>query len=44
MLSAPIEWIEIRWPAPSNRTDRITDVPVDRYIAVIEGKGIKEAP
>jgi hypothetical protein len=33
-----VEWIEIAWPRPSGRVQRLTDVPVDRYIRVIEGK------
>jgi hypothetical protein len=33
-----VDWIEIRWPAPSKRVDRLTDVPVDRYTKVVEGE------
>ena len=40
--SAQLEWIEIQWPAPSGRVERLSSVPVDRYITVVEGKGIKE--
>jgi hypothetical protein len=32
------DWIEIRWPRPSTLVQRFTDVPVDRYIAVVEGE------
>jgi enediyne biosynthesis protein E4 len=35
-----IDWLEIHWPAPSGRTERLTDVPIDRYLRVVEGKGI----
>jgi hypothetical protein len=35
-----LDWLEIKWPAPSTRVDRIEGVPVDRYIRVVEGKGI----
>ena len=31
-----IDWVEIRWPAPSNAVQRLTDLPIDRYIDVIE--------
>ncbi len=34
-----IEWIEIKWPQPSGRVERITDVPIDRYVTIVEGKG-----
>jgi len=32
--------VEIRWPAPSTRVDKLTNVPVDRYSRVVEGKGL----
>jgi enediyne biosynthesis protein E4 len=35
-----IDQLEIRWPAPSTRVDVFTDLPADKYITVIEGKGI----
>jgi hypothetical protein len=35
-----IDWVEIRWPLPSRRVDRLTDPPIDRYVAVVEGRGI----
>jgi hypothetical protein len=35
-----VNWVEIKWPAPSGRVDRLTDVPIDRYLTVVEGKGI----
>jgi hypothetical protein len=34
------DWIEIKWPAPSGKIERIPNPPVDRYVNVIEGKGI----
>ena len=34
------DWVEIRWPAPSGRVERLTNVPVDRYSRVVEGKGV----
>jgi len=37
---ARADWVEIRWPAPSTRVDRLTDLPVDRYVTIVEGKGI----
>ncbi len=38
--AAKIDWLEIRWPAPSRQVDRYTDLPVDRYMDIKE----KEPP
>jgi hypothetical protein len=38
--AARLDWLEIRWPLPSRRVDRFTEVPADRYLTIIEGKGI----
>jgi hypothetical protein len=35
-----IDQLEIHWPAPSKQVDKLTDVPIDRYIKIVEGKGI----
>ena len=35
-----VDWLEIDWPRPSRRVDRFTSVPVNRYLAIVEGKGI----
>ena len=32
-----IDWIEIKWPLPSGLVQRITDLPIDRYITIVEG-------
>ena len=34
-----LDWIEIKWPPPSGRVERITDLPIDRYVTIVEGKG-----
>jgi hypothetical protein len=34
-----IDWLEVRWPQPSGKTERFTDLPTDRYITIIEGQG-----
>jgi hypothetical protein len=34
-----VDWIEIKWPQPSGRVERLTDFPIDRYLTVVEGKG-----
>ena len=38
---AKIDKLEIRWPQPSGRTETFTDLPIDRYITIVEGSGIK---
>jgi hypothetical protein len=35
-----VEQLEIRWPAPSKQVDKLTDLAPDRYIRIVEGKGI----
>jgi hypothetical protein len=35
-----VDWVEIRWPKPSSRVDRLTSPPIDRYLTVVEGKGV----
>jgi len=32
------DWVEISWPKPSTLVQRLTDLPIDRYIAVVEGE------
>jgi hypothetical protein len=36
---AKIAWLEIKWPRPSTAVERFTDLPVDRYITIVEGEG-----
>jgi enediyne biosynthesis protein E4 len=36
-----IDKLEIRWPKPSNRVDVFTKLPIDRYIKIVEGVGVK---
>jgi hypothetical protein len=38
--AAKLDWLEIKWPQPSGAVERLTDVPVDHYVTVVEGKGI----
>lgn len=38
--AAKLDWLEIKWPAPSGKVEKFTDVPVDKYITIIEGKGV----
>ena len=34
-----LDWLEIKWPLPSGRVERLKDIPVDRYITIVEGEG-----
>src|SRR6202521_1705891 len=34
-----IDWLEIKWPLPSGSIERFTELPIDRYITIVEGKG-----
>lgn len=38
--ASKIDWLEIKWPTPSTRVERITNISVDRYVHIVEGKGI----
>ena len=40
--AAKIDWLEIKWPPPSARVERFTDLPIDRYVTIVEGKGKAE--
>ncbi len=35
-----IDELQIQWPAPSKRIDRLANLPVDRYVRIVEGQGI----
>ena len=34
--NAKVDWVEIRWPAPSGKVQRLTGLAVDRYVTVKE--------
>jgi hypothetical protein len=36
-----LDWVEIEWPQPSGRKQRLTGLPLDRYITVVEGENPK---
>jgi hypothetical protein len=36
-----IDKLEIRWPKPSSRVDVFTELPINRYIKIVEGVGVK---
>ena len=31
-----IDWLEVKWPAPSGRKERFADLPIDKYITITE--------
>ncbi len=35
-----IDEVEIQWPGPSKQVDRLVGFPMNRYLRVVEGKGI----
>src|SRR5207245_1188857 len=34
-----IDWMEIKWPQPGGAVERFTELPIDRYITIVEGQG-----
>ncbi len=39
---AKFDWVEIKWPPPSGLVQRLTDLPVDHYVTIVEGEGIRK--
>ena len=36
-----IEMLQVHWPQPSGLTETYKDLPIDRYITIVEGKCIQ---
>jgi hypothetical protein len=36
-----LDWLDVSWPAPSSKTERFTNIPLGRYVTIVEGKGIQ---
>jgi enediyne biosynthesis protein E4 len=36
-----LDFLEIKWPQPSGKVERLTGVPINRYLTVEEGKGFR---
>ena len=34
-----IDWVEVKWPLPSGRVERFTNLPIDQYVTLVEGQG-----
>ena len=33
-----MDWLEVKWPLPGGTVERFTDLPVNRYVTIIEGE------
>jgi hypothetical protein len=33
-----VDWVEVKWPQPGGSTQRFVNLPVDRYITIVEGE------
>ena len=34
-----LDWVEVKWPMPSGRVERYTNLPIDQYVTLVEGQG-----
>src|SRR5437660_1043432 len=34
-----LDWVEVKWPLPSGKVERFTNLPIDQYIVLTEGEG-----
>jgi len=34
-----VDWLEVKWPQPSGKVERFANLPLDRYITIVEGEG-----
>jgi len=34
-----LDWLEVKWPRPSGATERFANLPIDRYVTLVEGTG-----
>jgi enediyne biosynthesis protein E4 len=34
-----LDFLEIAWPKPSDRKERFENLPIDRYVTIVEGRG-----
>jgi enediyne biosynthesis protein E4 len=35
-----LDWVEVQWPKPGRGVERLENVPIDRYVTVVEGRGV----
>jgi hypothetical protein len=36
---ARVDWVEVKWPLPSGVVERFENLPIDRYVTLVEGAG-----
>jgi hypothetical protein len=34
-----LDWLEIKWPEPGGTSERFANLPLDRYVTIVEGTG-----
>jgi hypothetical protein len=34
-----MDWLEVKWPQPSGAVERFSNLPLDRYVTIVEGTG-----
>jgi hypothetical protein len=34
-----VDWLDVKWPQPSGAVERFTNLPLNRYITIVEGGG-----
>jgi len=34
-----VDWLEVTWPAPSRKVERLTRLPLNTYLTLVEGEG-----
>jgi hypothetical protein len=34
-----LDYLEVAWPRPSQRKERFENLPIDRYLTIVEGRG-----
>jgi hypothetical protein len=39
-----LERLEVKWPGPLGLVEQFSDLPVDRYVTLVEGTGVRRAP
>jgi len=39
--ASTLDWLEIVWPGQPGKPERIANVPVDRYVTIVEGRGVQ---
>jgi enediyne biosynthesis protein E4 len=37
-----VDWVEVTWPEPSGKTERFTQLSIDKYVTITEGDGIEK--